>query len=259
MIGSLSNFRRSRRFRANVFRLGFAAICVGVLTSAGPAVVRASAQAKPVSTIPVANPATSVTAAPQITMPKSVGVTSQIVETEKLGTLISSTGSTGTTTSNTSTSPSNAGTVQSSPPPTNSPGVVVTEASPETTSPAVPAKKTTKRKRTTKAPIADETTAGPTEVPPPEAPKPEAGKPTQSQESILTALRKCESGGNYKTNTGNGYYGAYQFALGTWKKLGYSGYPHEAAPAVQDEAVLKLAAKAGWGQWPACSRKLGLR
>ena len=78
-------------------------------------------------------------------------------------------------------------------------------------------------------------------------------------ESTWAALRKCESGGNYKINTGNGYYGAYQFAAGTWRRLGYSGLPHEAAPAVQDEAARKLQAKAGWGQWPACTRKLGLR
>jgi resuscitation-promoting factor RpfB len=78
-------------------------------------------------------------------------------------------------------------------------------------------------------------------------------------DAAFAALRKCESGGNYKINTGNGYYGAYQFAASTWRSLGYSGLPHQAEPAVQDEAAKKLQAKAGWGQWPACSRKLGLR
>jgi resuscitation-promoting factor RpfA len=78
-------------------------------------------------------------------------------------------------------------------------------------------------------------------------------------ESVWAALRKCESNGNYAINTGNGYYGAYQFAASTWRKLGYSGLPHEAAPAVQDEAARKLQASAGWGPWPACTRKLGLR
>ena len=77
--------------------------------------------------------------------------------------------------------------------------------------------------------------------------------------SVWAALRKCESNENYAINTGNGYYGAYQFAAGTWRKLGFSGLPHEAAPSVQDEAARKLQASAGWGQWPACSRKLGLR
>jgi hypothetical protein len=80
-----------------------------------------------------------------------------------------------------------------------------------------------------------------------------------SLDAAFAALRKCESGGNYKIATGNGYYGAYQFDPRTWRALGYSGLPSDAPPEVQDEAARKLLAKAGWGQWPACSRKLGLR
>lgn len=71
-------------------------------------------------------------------------------------------------------------------------------------------------------------------------------------------LRMCESSGNYATNTGNGYYGAYQFNLTTWHGLGYPGLPSDAAPAVQDEAAQKLYAQRGWQPWPACSAKLGL-
>ena len=71
-------------------------------------------------------------------------------------------------------------------------------------------------------------------------------------------LRNCESGGNYHANTGNGYYGAYQFSLSTWHGLGYSGKPSDASPATQDAAARKLQSRSGWGQWPACSRKLGL-
>ena len=76
---------------------------------------------------------------------------------------------------------------------------------------------------------------------------------------VWLALRKCESNNRYELNTGNGYYGAYQFKLGTWQKLGFPGYPHEAAPAVQDDAARVLQSKLGWGQWGACSRRLGLR
>lgn len=75
----------------------------------------------------------------------------------------------------------------------------------------------------------------------------------------LSALRNCESGGNYRTNTGNGYYGGYQFSADTWRALGYGGLPHTAPPAIQDEAALRLASTRGWSQWPACSRSLGLR
>lgn len=75
----------------------------------------------------------------------------------------------------------------------------------------------------------------------------------------LAALRDCESGGNYRANSGNGYFGAYQFSTSTWKALGYSGRPSDAAPAVQDLAALRLASTTGWSQWPACARKLDLR
>jgi hypothetical protein len=71
-------------------------------------------------------------------------------------------------------------------------------------------------------------------------------------------LRGCESGGNYHANTGNGFYGAYQFDLGTWHGLGYAGRPSDAAPSTQDAAARQLQAQRGWSPWPACSRKLGL-
>ena len=77
-------------------------------------------------------------------------------------------------------------------------------------------------------------------------------------EQTLAALRQCEASGDYTTRTGNGYYGAYQFSLSTWRSLGYEGYPSDAAPKVQDEAATRLQARDGWAQWPACSRRLGL-
>jgi hypothetical protein len=78
------------------------------------------------------------------------------------------------------------------------------------------------------------------------------GAPTASQ---LYALRKCESGGNYAINTGNGFYGAYQFSLATWRGLGFAGYPHQASPATQDAAVRKLYARSGWSPWPVCGQR----
>lgn len=85
-----------------------------------------------------------------------------------------------------------------------------------------------------------------------------AGPASAAGSDAFSRLRQCESGGNYSINTGNGYYGAYQFALGTWYSLGYSGLPSSASPATQDEAAARLLARSGWGQWPACSRMLGL-
>ncbi|MDP3713380.1 MAG: transglycosylase family protein [Mycobacteriales bacterium] len=71
-------------------------------------------------------------------------------------------------------------------------------------------------------------------------------------------LRVCESGGNYAINTGNGYYGAYQFDRRTWQGLGYSGTANQHPAAVQDEGARRLQAARGWQPWPACSKKLGL-
>jgi hypothetical protein len=75
---------------------------------------------------------------------------------------------------------------------------------------------------------------------------------------VWLQLRECESGDNYQANTGNGYYGAYQFSQQTWSSLGYPGRPDLEPPAMQDQAAMKLQARSGWGQWPACSAALGL-
>lgn len=82
--------------------------------------------------------------------------------------------------------------------------------------------------------------------------------PSYPAGGVWYELRVCESGDNYAEDTGNGYYGAYQFSLATWYGLGYSGLPSAAPPAVQDEAAETLQAEAGWGQWPTCSAELGL-
>jgi uncharacterized protein YabE (DUF348 family) len=42
---------------------------------------------------------------------------------------------------------------------------------------------------------------------------------TLSLQEWLRKLRECESGGNYQTNTGNGFYGAYQFMISTWDSV----------------------------------------
>ncbi len=76
-------------------------------------------------------------------------------------------------------------------------------------------------------------------------------------------LRMCESGNTYERNSGNGYYGAYQFNISTWRGYAPDGYgdvrPDLAPPAIQDQAALGLYNARGWQPWPACSRKLGLR
>lgn len=91
---------------------------------------------------------------------------------------------------------------------------------------------------------------------------------------VWARLRQCEAGGDYRRNTGNGYTGAYQFEAQTWlgvtRTIGAGhlegrrwvpAWPRAdlAPPEVQDRAAAALQAAAGWGKWPACSRRLGLR
>jgi hypothetical protein len=79
--------------------------------------------------------------------------------------------------------------------------------------------------------------------------------------TVWDRLMRCESWshGKWQANTGNGYYGGLQFSLTTWRSVGGTGYPHHASREEQIRRGKILQARSGWGQWPHCSRKLGLR
>ncbi|HET9650487.1 MAG TPA: ubiquitin-like domain-containing protein [Microlunatus sp.] len=83
--------------------------------------------------------------------------------------------------------------------------------------------------------------------------------PSVASGSVWDKLAQCESGGNWSTNTGNGYYGGLQFSLSTWRAYGGSGLPSSNSRERQIAIAKKVQAAGGWGQWPACSRKIGLR
>ena len=86
-----------------------------------------------------------------------------------------------------------------------------------------------------------------------------ASQPIAATGDVWSKLAFCEAGGRPDTNTGNGFYGMYQFTLPTWRAVGGSGLPSEASAEEQTHRAQILQARSGWGQWPACSRKLGLR
>jgi hypothetical protein len=59
----------------------------------------------------------------------------------------------------------------------------------------------------------------------------------------------CESGGDPSINTGNGYYGKYQFDLQTWAAHGGPpGLPSDHPEWVQDQ----VAARVNYDAWPNC-------
>ncbi len=74
----------------------------------------------------------------------------------------------------------------------------------------------------------------------------------------FAGIRRCESGGIYTLDTGNGYYGAYQFSEGTWLGLGEAGLPSVAPPSTQDATAFRLYQGSGWSPWPECAAILGL-
>jgi LysM repeat protein len=76
--------------------------------------------------------------------------------------------------------------------------------------------------------------------------------------SVWDRLAQCESGGNWSTNTGNGYSGGLQFSPGTWAANGGTGSAAGASRAEQIRVAERVRASQGWGAWPACSAKLGL-
>lgn len=77
---------------------------------------------------------------------------------------------------------------------------------------------------------------------------------------VWAALAQCESGGNPSIVSANGmYHGLYQFSVATWQSVGGSGLPSQASAAEQTKRAQMLQARSGWGQWPACSRVIGVR
>jgi len=87
-------------------------------------------------------------------------------------------------------------------------------------------------------------------------PEPEPAPVTpvySSGSSVWDAIARCESGGNWAANTGNGYYGGLQFSLGTWQAYGGSGLPSENSREQQIAIAERVrAASGGYGAWPVC-------
>jgi len=78
-----------------------------------------------------------------------------------------------------------------------------------------------------------------------------------TDEKILK-LKMCESGNNYAANTGNGYYGAFQYDIGSWGNYGGYARADLAPPEVQDAKFQETYARRGGSPWPMCSKKAGL-
>ncbi|GAC68628.1 resuscitation-promoting factor [Gordonia soli] len=79
---------------------------------------------------------------------------------------------------------------------------------------------------------------------------------------VWDALAHCEATGNWAINSGNGFFGGVQFDQNTWERWGGLEYADRADLATREEQIAvakKTQAAQGWGAWPSCSSKLGLR
>ena len=108
-------------------------------------------------------------------------------------------------------------------------------------------------------------------VPPRPAPARAAVRPVAGGLELWLLLADCESGfrdrhgrvirgsARWHLDSGNGYYGAFQFAPESWAWTGGRGLPHEASPREQLHRAAVLQRRIGWARaWPVCSRMLGL-
>jgi len=92
--------------------------------------------------------------------------------------------------------------------------------------------------------------------------KPKPAVPASGRASTWDAIAQCEATGNWAINTGNGFYGGLQFTQQTWAGFGGTQYAPRADLATREQQIAvaeKVQAAQGWGAWPACTSKLGLR
>lgn len=101
----------------------------------------------------------------------------------------------------------------------------------------------------------------------PPAPRPSTGAPVPAPVPVPVpvaghdwdAVARCESGGNWSSNTGNGYYGGLQFSPSTWSGFGGGDYAPRADLATKQQQIAvaeKVLAVQGPGAWPTCGRSL---
>ncbi|MDX3754518.1 transglycosylase family protein [Streptomyces sp. AK02-04a] len=86
------------------------------------------------------------------------------------------------------------------------------------------------------------------------------GNAAAADSAVWDRIAKCESGGNWHINTGNGYYGGLQFSAGTWRAYGgtaYASTADKASKTAQIAVATKVQNAQGWGAWPTCSARAG--
>ena len=86
-----------------------------------------------------------------------------------------------------------------------------------------------------------------------------AGQAAAATDGEWDQVARCESGGNWGINTGNGYFGGVQFTAATWASHGGGQYAPSAQLATRDQQIAvaeRVLATQGRGAWPVCGGPL---
>jgi resuscitation-promoting factor RpfB len=85
-------------------------------------------------------------------------------------------------------------------------------------------------------------------------------------EGIWDALARCESGGRWdavrRISATTTYEGGLQFHSQTWSAYRLADFPARASEATREQQIMvaeRVLQRQGWGAWPSCARRLGLR
>jgi hypothetical protein len=86
-----------------------------------------------------------------------------------------------------------------------------------------------------------------------------AGQAGAATDGEWDQVARCESGGNWAINTGNGYQGGVQFSPSTWASHGGGEFAPAANMASKEEQIAvaeRVLASQGRGAWPVCGHGL---
>ena len=86
-----------------------------------------------------------------------------------------------------------------------------------------------------------------------------AGQAAAATDGEWDQVARCESGGNWGINTGNGFYGGVQFTASTWSSHGGGQYAPSAQLATKEQQIAvaeRVLATQGRGAWPVCGGPL---
>ncbi len=116
------------------------------------------------------------------------------------------------------------------------------------------------------APVDEQVSVGTAPRPAPAAPSSSSGggntgasAPASTTGLNWDALARCEAGGNWSINTGNGYYGGLQYNISTWNAYGGGEFASRPDLATREQQIAvgeRTYAARGASPWPSCGSRL---